>query len=355
MVAADFNQDGMVDLAVSSFFSGGVQLFKGLGNGHFTMLRRVDVGMGAMSLVSDDFDADGLSDLTVANVLSGDVSLLRNTGSGVFGRALKIGDVDSASLILRHDAGRDAPGPGLSVIDLEGLEAGIFRALGGGAFADLAPIDMTSALAAAIDDNGIDAGLVAAILLAAGVPEGSLTLSVVPVAEQAAAVVNSLAEHVSDQEIALTHSVLLDNAIQYLANDDSIGAVESLTASVDRLETQTSSGGDETGALRTASDRLRRLINQILLGYGTDDAPVAGASGSDFEETAVSNPPAVVVLKQKFSVTDTVQNHGLAAGATTTRYYFSLDSVKSSGDKRLAGKRVVPALASGASSTERST
>jgi hypothetical protein len=197
IVAADFNQDGTVDLAVSSFFSGGVQVFKGLGNGHFTMLRRVDVGVGAVSLVSDDFDADGLSDVTVANVLSGEVSLLRNTGSGVFGRALKIGDVDSASLILRHDADRDAPGPGLSVIDLDGLEAGIFRALGGGAFADLAPIDMASALAAAIDDDGIDAGLVAAILLAAGVPEGSLTLSVVPVAEQAAAVVNSLAEQVS--------------------------------------------------------------------------------------------------------------------------------------------------------------
>ena len=316
IVAADFDRDGMVDLAVSSFLSGSVQLFKGVGNGHFTLLRRVDVGVGAMSVVSDDFDADGLSDLAFANVLSGEVSLLRNTGSGVFDRALTLGDAESASLILPHDADRDAPGPGLSVIDLEGLEAGIFRALGGGAFADLAPIDVVSALAAAIDDDGIDAGRVSAILLAAGVPVGSLTLSVVPVAEQA----------------------------------EAIGALESLMASVDRLETQTSSGGDETRAIRTASNRLRRSINQILLGYGTDDAPVVGAAGSDLEETAVGNPPAVVVLKQKFSVTDTVQNHGVAAGETTTRYYFSLDSVLSSGDKRLSGKRVVPGLASGASS-----
>ena len=49
-------------------------------------------------------------------------------------------------------------------------------------------------------------------------------------------------------------------------------------------------------------------------------------------------------------MTDTVRNAGPAAsGPSTTRYYLSLDAVKSAGDTRLTGSRGVPALAAGAS------
>jgi hypothetical protein len=48
-------------------------------------------------------------------------------------------------------------------------------------------------------------------------------------------------------------------------------------------------------------------------------------------------------------VTDTVQNQGgAAAGASTTRYYLSLDATKDGSDKLLTGTRSVPALAEGA-------
>jgi hypothetical protein len=73
--------------------------------------------------------------------------------------------------------------------------------------------------------------------------------------------------------------------------------------------------------------------------------------GPDLVQTAVSNPPAVIVLKQKFSVTDSVLNQGSAAVATTTRYYLSLNTLRNAGDKRLGGKRPVPALVAGAKST----
>jgi hypothetical protein len=50
-----------------------------------------------------------------------------------------------------------------------------------------------------------------------------------------------------------------------------------------------------------------------------------------------------------FSVSDTVQNDGNAeARASTTRYYVSLDQVKSAGDTLLVGTRSVPTLAVGA-------
>src|SRR5262249_41192759 len=53
-----------------------------------------------------------------------------------------------------------------------------------------------------------------------------------------------------------------------------------------------------------------------------------------------------------FSVTDTVQNIGVAAaGASTTQYYLSLDVFRNTADKRLMGSRSVPSLPPGATST----
>src|SRR4029450_12598174 len=60
----------------------------------------------------------------------------------------------------------------------------------------------------------------------------------------------------------------------------------------------------------------------------------------DLAATAVTPAPAVPVRAPgtTFSVTDTVQNLGLApSGASTTRYYLSLDPVRNTGDTLLAG------------------
>ena len=72
----------------------------------------------------------------------------------------------------------------------------------------------------------------------------------------------------------------------------------------------------------------------------------------DLVETSLTNPPSILLLKQKFSITDTVQNQGGgAAVGSITRYYLSLDTLKSSTDKLLSGKRSVPPLAPDATST----
>ena len=74
--------------------------------------------------------------------------------------------------------------------------------------------------------------------------------------------------------------------------------------------------------------------------------------GLDLVETALSNPPVVVLLKEKFSVTDTVENQGTGpARASSTRYYLSFDTSKDSGDELFEENRSVPALASGDAST----
>jgi hypothetical protein len=72
----------------------------------------------------------------------------------------------------------------------------------------------------------------------------------------------------------------------------------------------------------------------------------------DLAETSVSNPPASVRRRGSFSVTDVVRNQGTAAAVkSTTRFYLSLDTVRSAGDLLLGGSRAVPALAAGAQST----
>ncbi|MEQ1759432.1 MAG: CARDB domain-containing protein [Vicinamibacterales bacterium] len=72
----------------------------------------------------------------------------------------------------------------------------------------------------------------------------------------------------------------------------------------------------------------------------------------DLVETAVSNPPASATAGSTFSVTDTVLNQGGAsANASTTRYYLSLDAVKSPGDILLSTTRSISTLAASASST----
>jgi len=64
----------------------------------------------------------------------------------------------------------------------------------------------------------------------------------------------------------------------------------------------------------------------------------------DLLETSLSAPPASVASGTSFLVTDTVQNQGgIAAGASTTRYFLSANQVKD-GNDRLIGSRSVPAL-----------
>jgi len=68
----------------------------------------------------------------------------------------------------------------------------------------------------------------------------------------------------------------------------------------------------------------------------------------DLTENTVSAPPAIKARGTSFPVTDTVQNVGTVASTpSTTRYYLSVDAVKSAGDTLLNGSRAVPTLAAG--------
>ena len=72
---------------------------------------------------------------------------------------------------------------------------------------------------------------------------------------------------------------------------------------------------------------------------------------ADLVTATVSNPPASIRRGTAFSVDDTVRNQGnAAAGASTTRYYLSLDDARDTADRMMIGSRAVGSLAPGATS-----
>jgi subtilase family serine protease len=74
--------------------------------------------------------------------------------------------------------------------------------------------------------------------------------------------------------------------------------------------------------------------------------------GPDLVAISVTNPPGAAAPGTAFAVTDSLKNQGTAgAGASTTRFYLSLDGARGPGDLLLAGSRSVSALAAGATSS----
>jgi len=89
--------------------------------------------------------------------------------------------------------------------------------------------------------------------------------------------------------------------------------------------------------------------------FGEVSQPISiqvGTIGLDIRTSAMSNPTGVALPGTSFAVSDTAYNEGtLEAAGSTTRYYLSLDAVKSADDTRLSTGRSVPALPAGAESS----
>jgi uncharacterized repeat protein (TIGR03803 family) len=97
------------------------------------------------------------------------------------------------------------------------------------------------------------------------------------------------------------------------------------------------------------ADDLLRVAERDEANNCTASASSVEVKFPDLVETAISNPPATAAPGARLTVTDTVQNQGtIVSLASTTRYYFSIDSVHDAGDLLLTGNRAVPQLLPGA-------
>lgn len=89
MVTADFNRDGILDLASSDWGSSSVAVWLGRGDGTFGGYWRTSV-CGAHHLAVGDFNADGIADLAVASRGCGQVVVLLGNGDGTFRQSQSI-------------------------------------------------------------------------------------------------------------------------------------------------------------------------------------------------------------------------------------------------------------------------
>ncbi|NLX12830.1 MAG: VCBS repeat-containing protein [Phycisphaerales bacterium] len=84
VATGDFDQDGLVDLAVANNLSDDVSIFFNQSNAIFASPRHISVGDGPSFIIAEDLDGDGVVDLAVANMNSDSISILINDGTGQF-------------------------------------------------------------------------------------------------------------------------------------------------------------------------------------------------------------------------------------------------------------------------------
>lgn len=90
IAVADFNGDGIPDLAVANFndgsgSTGSVTVFLGVGNSTFTTVSNSPAaGSGPAAIAVGDFNGDGIPDLAVANEDSSTITVLLGNGDGTF-------------------------------------------------------------------------------------------------------------------------------------------------------------------------------------------------------------------------------------------------------------------------------
>ena len=90
VVCADFDEDGVQDLAVASANTNSVVIARGNGangvpDGTFAAGVTYAAGTAPARLVAGDWNGDGILDLAVANNSSASVSILRGLGAGARG------------------------------------------------------------------------------------------------------------------------------------------------------------------------------------------------------------------------------------------------------------------------------
>jgi len=84
LALGDFNRDGKLDILVANSTAGDVGLFLGNGDGTFRNLGGHDTGSDPWAVVAADFDRDGKLDFAVANAGSNNVGVFLGNGDGTF-------------------------------------------------------------------------------------------------------------------------------------------------------------------------------------------------------------------------------------------------------------------------------
>lgn len=105
---ADFNDDGILDLAISHIGSDDLSILLGLPDGTFQrdLIIEMDSSGAAFDVVAADLDGDGIRDLLTANANTSSWNWLRGTGNAKFATPVQFHD-QQASLLATGDLNHD--------------------------------------------------------------------------------------------------------------------------------------------------------------------------------------------------------------------------------------------------------
>lgn len=138
LVAADFDGNGNLDLAIVNRTTNNVTVLLGNGNGTFTPATAspVAVGQGPVALAADDIDGDARPDLAVVNQTDNSVSILLNNGAATFSVAVNspLQAAQSPSGVAIADFNVDGRAD-LTVTNQTDNTLSVFLGLGSGIFA----------------------------------------------------------------------------------------------------------------------------------------------------------------------------------------------------------------------------
>jgi uncharacterized repeat protein (TIGR01451 family) len=133
IATADFNRDGIPDLAVAAAGSNGVFVVLGEGDGGFGPLVRINTGPGPRSVIVGDFNADAKTDLAVANSSGNSVSVALGNGDGTFQFANSYLAGANPRSLAAADLDRDGD-LDLAVVNSESDDVSILFGQGNGSF-----------------------------------------------------------------------------------------------------------------------------------------------------------------------------------------------------------------------------
>ena len=162
VAVADFNGDGILDLAVTNAGSNNVNVMLGKGDGTFTtMATSPATGPDPSFIVSGDFNGDGIPDLAISNwdtiSNSNTVTILLGSGDGTFTTAATIPAPGTGTpFIVSGDFNRDGI-LDLAVLNQSGTAITILLGNGNGTFTATATSPQTGATPVSIgvgDFNG---------------------------------------------------------------------------------------------------------------------------------------------------------------------------------------------------------
>jgi hypothetical protein len=108
IATADFNADGIADLAVTNQSDSTVSIFLGNGDGTFSVKTDFPTGSSPSAVVTGDFNSDGRPDLAVADQLGNAVSILIGIGDGTFATKLDVATGNSPVALLAVDLNSDS-------------------------------------------------------------------------------------------------------------------------------------------------------------------------------------------------------------------------------------------------------